>query len=275
MQADIPAARRDVENGIRSAFAGVVLGDGTSIGHAEYIDCWRKNPDGSPITDEQYRAMTANDIVDDWTQVTLQELERDNIAHFDLASLSRLAGFDPALPDEGRLYLFYDLLCLPASYDPASRPAFRVIHDTSPEDALVRADLPKQLAKIADARGAMLKPATLAMREAITSMLMESLATSEARMHGRHKEKYDTWLMDEVGWPGEPERDRHQVGGWPRAIQQGMQSTAQLAANGIDAGLSKAYRGKKAKALLADAGAWRLIFQLGPMRRSATCCPAP
>ena len=186
------------------------------------------------------------------------------IAQFDLASLSQVPGFDPALPNDGRLYLFYDLLCLPASYDPVSRTSFRVVHDTSPVNTLVRTDLPEELAEIADVDGATLKPATAMPRKAATSMPIESLCAAGPRLRGWQKEKYDAWLMDEVGWPGEPESDRHQLGGWPRAIQQNMQSTAQLAANGIDAGSSAAYRGKKAKALLADAGAWRLIFQLGP-----------
>lgn len=119
MKVELSSARRDIEKEIRSAFSDVVLGDGTSIGHAEYIDCWGKNPDGRPITNAQYLAMTAGDIVDDWTLVTLQDLERDNIAHFD--------------PPGFRYYLPALLLSLLDHYDPSSMRTIGTLHGLRPD----------------------------------------------------------------------------------------------------------------------------------------------
>ncbi|WP_407352503.1 DUF6714 family protein [Luteimonas sp. R10] len=167
LQADVPAARRDIENEIRFAFTGVVLGDGTSIGHAEYIDCWGKNPDGSPITDEQYRAMTANDIVDDWTQVTLRELERDNIAHFDPA------GF--------RYYLPALLLSLLDDYDPLSMrtigtlSGLRLYLDDPPDRAAHRFSLLNDAQKRAVARFLVLLPEIVELTTEDEKIVRQSL----------------------------------------------------------------------------------------------------
>lgn len=185
-------------------------------------------------------------------------------AQLDLATLSRAPGFDPAIPREGRLYLFYDLLALPASFDPASRIGFHVAYDQSPVESLVRTELPGRLAAISDIDGALLKAAGVTTRSAVTTLPAGRLAEHGLRLAGRQKDRYDEWLMDEVGWPGEPAADRHQLGGWPRSIQNSMHGTAQLAAHGIDAGTSNAWKGKKAKELLAGARGWRLLFQLGP-----------
>ncbi len=66
------------------------------------------------------------------------------------------------------------------------------------------------------------------------------------------------------GWPGDGTEAKHQLGGWPRAIQPWMESMAQLASNGVDAGSSEAFSSPEGTRLLAEAGAWRLVFQLGP-----------
>lgn len=147
---DVRTARENLEAEIKSAFAGVVLGDGVSIGHAEFIDCWGKNPDGSQISDEQYRAITTNDVVDDWTQVTLEELERDNIAHFDPAGL--------------RYYLPALMLSLLDRYDPSSMRTIGTLHgllpspDYPPDVAAHRFSLLSPTQKIAVARFLLLLP---------------------------------------------------------------------------------------------------------------------
>jgi len=72
--------RNSVESEIKTAFRGVALGAGVSLRQAQLADRPRNtahNPD---------RASHApREIVDDWSQVTLDELERDCIAHLDAA----------------------------------------------------------------------------------------------------------------------------------------------------------------------------------------------
>jgi uncharacterized protein YwqG len=43
-----------------------------------------------------------------------------------------------------------------------------------------------------------------------------------------------------------------------------MAGTAALAANGVDAGMSDAWKSPEAQRLLEGAAEWRLLFQLGP-----------
>lgn len=94
--------------------------------------------------------MIANDIVDDWTQVTLQELERDNIAHFDAA------GF--------RYYLPALLISLIAHYDPPSMRTIGTLHglrpyaDDPPDYAAHRFSLLNDVQKRAVARFLVLLP---------------------------------------------------------------------------------------------------------------------
>ncbi|WP_407352502.1 DUF1963 domain-containing protein [Luteimonas sp. R10] len=187
------------------------------------------------------------------------------VAQIDVTSFAGQAGFDPTLPRKGRLYLFYDLLGLPDSQDPASRTGFLVFHDETSAAKLVRTPLPPALAFLdAVVPEATLKPAAIKARSAATTTTLESLEGLGIRLRGRQLSSYDEWLLGEVGWPGEPEADRHQLGGWPRAVQSNMLAFAQFASNGIDPATMGDWKGKKAKAILADAGAWRLIFQLGP-----------
>lgn len=184
------------------------------------------------------------------------------IGQIDLAALSRMDGFDHALPRTGRLYLFYDLLLLPPSYAPTSGGGLRVIHDTAPTDTLVRANLPQQLEDIAEIKGAAMTPARIVVRLVITPPTIQMIAALDLTSDDRSA--YQDWLAESAGWPRHGEAGAHQLVGWPREIQGNMAGVAELAANGIDAGTSEAWQSPAAQSLLADADAWRLLFQLGP-----------
>ncbi len=67
-----------VQSTIHSAFSGVVLGNGISIRQSEVIDRY-----GSGCTDEEFRALPRNEIIDDWERVPDEELERACIGHLD------------------------------------------------------------------------------------------------------------------------------------------------------------------------------------------------
>jgi hypothetical protein len=66
--------RSSVEQKIRSAFRGVTLGAGTSLRRAQLVDAPSR---------EYVESSTQREIVGDWSQVPLDELERDCVAHLD------------------------------------------------------------------------------------------------------------------------------------------------------------------------------------------------
>lgn len=180
------------------------------------------------------------------------------LAQIDLAALANEPGFDPALPRHGRLYLFYDLLLMPASFDPASTPALRVIYDDGNSGALERAALPKTLAGVADVETIAFASAALTPQAVVTT---PNDVTADASYEGVDN-NYAKWLSTVAGWPGDGEAGAYQLCGWPREIQSGMTQTAQLAANGVYAGSSNALKAAEAQRLLPGAGVWRLLFQL-------------
>lgn len=187
------------------------------------------------------------------------------IAQIDFASLAAAPGFDSALPKTGRLYLFYDLIGLPDASNPASRSGFHAVYDDTENNELVRLDLPAPLAELKPlGMAALLPPMAVKARSALTTVTLEACDDLGITLSDEQMAEYDEWLLGEVGWPGQPERDRHQLGGWPRAIQGNMQAFSQFAANGVDASTLEDWSSKKAKALLADAAKWHLLFQLGP-----------
>ena len=63
---------------IESAFAGVVLGQGISLRQAQVIDSY-----GKGVTDAEFARIPLQEITNDWSQVALEELDRDCVAHLD------------------------------------------------------------------------------------------------------------------------------------------------------------------------------------------------
>jgi hypothetical protein len=186
------------------------------------------------------------------------------IAQIDLAALADSPGFDAALPRDGRLYLFYDLFVLPPSYHPASGVGLRLIHDRSPAGELERKDLPPALAAVSEIGAPILQSGSVAVTPAMTSVPEYSAAIETLKLSEENLSAYGSWLSGVPGWPGDGAGQTHQLGGWRRAIQATMEGTAQLAANGLNAGTSEAFRSEEGKRLLEDAASWRLVFQLGP-----------
>jgi len=66
--------RSSVEQKIRSAFRGVTLGAGISLRRAQLVDAPSR---------EHADSFTQGEIIGDWSQVPLDELERDCVAHLD------------------------------------------------------------------------------------------------------------------------------------------------------------------------------------------------
>lgn len=70
--------RRAIQSEIRMAFRGVTLGRGVSLKQAQFADRSR-----DAVCNENSASLAAGEIVDDWSQLNLDELERDCIAHLD------------------------------------------------------------------------------------------------------------------------------------------------------------------------------------------------
>ena len=70
--------RRAIESEIQMAFRGVTLGLGVSLRQAQLADRSR-----DAVCNANSASLAAGEIVDDWSQVPLDELERDCIAHLD------------------------------------------------------------------------------------------------------------------------------------------------------------------------------------------------
>ncbi|MGI2032422.1 DUF1963 domain-containing protein [Rhizobium panacihumi] len=183
------------------------------------------------------------------------------IAQVDLAALAGEAGFDKALPTTGRLLFFYDMPVLPASYEPRGKAGWKLIYDDTPVADLERKPLPKELADFPG--NASLKPATITPRSVVTTVPVgDSGWDTVGEISGDDTSIYSQWLFS-LGWPTAAEGGNHQLGGWPRAIQSGMQAMSQLASNGVYAGDGSAFQTEEGKRLMAAAKVWRLVLQIG------------
>jgi hypothetical protein len=70
--------RRAVEVEIRTAFQGVTLGRGASLRQAQFADRLQ-----DAVWNAHSASLAQGEITDDWSQVPLDELESDCIAHLD------------------------------------------------------------------------------------------------------------------------------------------------------------------------------------------------
>ena len=74
--------RTEIEQAIRSAFAGVRLGKGVSLQQARIIDDRRDD-----FSRAEFDALTRLEVTDDWTAIPEDELVNDCLAHLDADGL--------------------------------------------------------------------------------------------------------------------------------------------------------------------------------------------
>ncbi|MFC2250900.1 DUF1963 domain-containing protein [Labrys portucalensis] len=194
------------------------------------------------------------------------------IAQLDLAALSLTPGFPAALPHHGRLLLFCDYWVKPKPYDPHAAAGLRLIWDKTPVERLERKAEPAALTALAQERwSSRFKPAAVTARPVVTA-IPPSDKGFDAFPHGEEASTfwdedseeihYETWL-GRYGTPDGKGGANHQLGGWPRPLQNGMQAQAQLASHGIFCGTGEAYASAEARRLLRSADRWRLLLQIG------------
>ena len=109
--------RKALEAEIQSAFHGVVLGNGISLGQAQVID---RTGDG--FSDEQLAVLIPDrEVKDDWSQIPFEELDSDCISHLDAEGL--------------RYYIPALMLSLLDRYDRGSMRVISTISALDPRDA--------------------------------------------------------------------------------------------------------------------------------------------
>lgn len=106
-------SRSDVKEAIRRAFRGVVLGDGVSLRQAQIIDRY-----GEGVTEAEFEATPRAEVTNNWEAVSLEELERDCVAHLDAE------GF--------RYYIPAFMLSVMESYEPCSMRVIGTLMSLSP-----------------------------------------------------------------------------------------------------------------------------------------------
>jgi len=227
--------------------------------HAAYLlEASQKT--GSWMTQEQGAEFSRNE------QLRADAMERPFplafFGQFDLATLSKIEGFDAMLPAEGRLLVFYDSWELPEEFCPEAALGWRVIWDRSSAGSLRRASIPKALLTVAGWT-TVFKPVPISATPIVTPISpddrnWDAFDLTDDELY----DAYDNWLA-QFGKPDKKGGENHQLGGYPRTLQNGLQSRAQLAANGINCGRSDAWDTPEAQALLQGAGEWRLLLQIG------------
>ncbi|ASM71034.1 MULTISPECIES: DUF1963 domain-containing protein [Roseobacteraceae] len=222
----------------------------------------------SIYTPERAREETRDHILQ--AQMVARSFPLSFIAQLDLGKLSAQPGFDPDLPKNGRLMLFYDLLETPPGWEPSSRVGFRLIWDETPAIDLIRVSVPAALSETQYRETLVLEPA-LIIPHSVATPIPPSVKAWDADLLDQASSQefgegpywsYMAWLS-RFGSSDEPGRINHQLGGWPQSQQNGMQAQAQLASNGIFAGTSYAYDTSAAKEILKGAADWKLVLQVG------------
>jgi uncharacterized protein YwqG len=188
---------------------------------------------------------------------------------FDLSEFAREEAFDPTLPAEGRLLLFYDFWEMPEEFVPEAAVGWRLIWDQTPVSELVRAPVPTELLSISnDEWCCVFRAAKISTRSVITPIPPSDKSWDAFPLGDDDAlETYDEWL-EQFGTPDRDGRDNHQLGGFPQPLQNGLQARAQLAANGLNCGSSQVWQTDAAKELMESAQEWRLVLQIGADRHA-------
>lgn len=173
------------------------------------------------------------------------------LAQLDLEEVRQASGPE-WLPDRGTLYFFYDSDQGTWGFSTKDRGSWTVLFDAS------REPLP------AMPRGPNTPDALEYPEQALAMELKETLPTPE-RLGIDLADLSDQALdeLDAADMAFDPDFPCHQIGGWPRPIQNDhMELECQLASNGIDCGDAGAYQGEAARASAPGASEWRLLLQL-------------
>lgn len=174
-----------------------------------------------------------------------------------------------ALPERGMLYFFYDVAAQPWGFDPADKPAAKVVYVAE------ASTLKPAIAGAGNEDLAPFKQAALTPKTVYHMCPPEGLACENLKLSPESQKSYWQFFEDydlsqfhygrDMGWPDAPV---HQLTGWPEDIQNPMEVECALVTEGIYCGGPKAYTSENAMRILAKKNDWQLLLQLDSYERS-------
>ncbi|WP_150048991.1 MULTISPECIES: YwqG family protein [Methylomonas] len=171
------------------------------------------------------------------------------IGQIDLAEINRNSAID-WLPEIGRLLFFYDLHEWPWGFDPDDKGGWAVIYENGLGELKFQ-EAPSDLAP------EYLSEKIKYLKSEPFISYPDSRRIDPNRLDWEEDTEYDEFIDSNYG-----AGPRHQIGGFPYAIQNDtMEEECQLASGGVYCGNSEGYDCKQAEALKAHPNDWRLLLQ--------------
>ncbi|MFH0821680.1 MAG: YwqG family protein [Pseudomonadota bacterium] len=173
------------------------------------------------------------------------------IAQIDLAELPPSHGLE-GLPQNGRLYFFYDQEQSTWGFDPEDKGSWRVIYVPASVD-LVNAEAPAGLGKDYVYREKRWAPKTIQSIPSVERLGEDVPAEFDMAYE----------IVEELRSAYAAEGPEHQLGGFPNPIQgDSMELESQLASNGLYCGDPSGYSDPRAVDLAPGASEWKLLLQV-------------
>lgn len=203
------------------------------------------------------------------------------LCQIDLEAMSRVKGFDPLLPTEGRLLVFLDPIGWNEGAKPSSSIGFRVIWDRTPKAGLVRHTTPEAIARWEDfANSGIHKQPWATLPEASVLEPHPIIAVTHHWVDCYSPET-PAWYraidafsaLRKQARDAVPEEFRgrwfgDQLGGWANDLQDHPENIAQLASSGIDTYSDRLP--PEAEECLKRAPEWRHVLSISGEYRRGT-----
>lgn len=183
------------------------------------------------------------------------------IAQLDCAEIAAAGDLDIDSPSTGRLLFFYDADQQPWGFFPGDLAGWRIIHDESPRESLVRAITPQVL--LESYYGSLrFDPLRCTPHPGMSVTSPTSFGRPSPEGGDPDVEAFWEWSFSvenprsgEIVWPV------YQIGGNPNEIQDSMELECQLVSSGIATRDSSAEHHPRAKAMAEGAKDWVLLAQ--------------
>lgn len=176
------------------------------------------------------------------------------LAQIDLKEISQEVDYH-WLNNSGSILFFYDLDTMPWGFDPKDRGRWSVIYQ---EKTTMMIDFPKDFEQKNILKESYISPYIIKTLPPSNHRDIKNLNLSE------HEESfysvYDTHYPELSPYKKMP---RHQVGGFPSALQRNMMEfEAQSASTGTYMGGGKIFKSSEAQEFMSKPNNWKLLFQL-------------
>ncbi len=185
------------------------------------------------------------------------------LAQINLAEVAALSPPELALPQQGMLYFFYDMIYEGWGFDPNDAPGFRVIHLAKSENVAPR-DPPATTPPLVTFAQVVLEPI-----QQFCPVPAEGMHFDALDLPSDTRETYADFLsadervaitaQDWLHRFGGPD---HRMAGYSRNIQNAMEQECALVSAGLYCGDGDVYRSDEGKRILAANNDWQLLLQI-------------